>query len=809
MVQILLVDDHADYLGVAGEGFQRLGYNTSKAMGLEDAEVFCRAQRYDVIVSDRVLFEGARGLKVLGDARAKNENLVIVAMTGVPTGSAEYKRFESRANSANADAKWHKVDHEISLENLVHELLLKRNGNTGVRDVLAPGREAIDSERVVRVLRELGRDRIELVESTLRADDWEELPMSGGMPTSAYAAELVRCAEENNSLERLVCVAHRTFPESGILRRVLSDVAVVDRDLEIAFREHSGSEVCGEHVATAHSIPMIVRTTDEKWNIERDIRGFRRTARIGKVVSGLGTRESLEDLKRDPRVTSVEPDRAIWQPEVETSLPLIKAQDAQIRHEERGDKAIVAIIDSGIDVLHEAFRDVHGGSRIIALWDQFDETGPPPKGFHIGTLHTQKDIDRYIRQARVPPSLGRDPIGHGTHVASIAAGRATSKFPGGVAPEARIIAVVANLDSQEGDPSGVRGSTLVAALDFIRRFARKRRRPVVVNASFGVNAGAHDGTSTGELIFDAFSKGGIDPGLVVVKSAGNERCWAGHARVTLQEHGEEAFEWVSESRLRAQDRLEFWYEPYDEASFTLVNPKGEESKEVDWSTPEVSGTYPGGNRYCVSLVRHHRDNGCSRVEVIIYSDFAGVVEAGTWELRARCKDISTPLMIHGWIERHESRAICFSTHVDEEVTISIPGTAKNVITVGAVEKTYPPLRVGRFSSYGPTRDGRKRPDVVAPGVEVSAAASETSNDVRVDSGTSMAAPHVAGAIALLLSRSCKNPTIQQLNLEQVRRLLHECTRGTCTQWERGTGYGLIDIDCLLAGVVSGMVKKPD
>jgi Subtilase family len=210
----------------------------------------------------------------------------------------------------------------------------------------------------------------------------------------------------------------------------------------------------------------------------------------------------------------------------------------------------------------------------------------------------------------------------------------------------------------------------------------------------------------------------------------------------------------------------------------------------------------------MNSVRHHRDNGCSRVELIVRVGNAGGIRSGTWKLHARCGEICSPAVIHGWIERDHSRAIRFTSHVDEEITISVPGTAKNVICVGAVEKDFPPLRVGEFSSYGPIRDGRKRPDVVAPGVGVSAAASQTSDDVRVDSGTSMAAPHVAGAIALLLSRCCKDPTIQQPNLEQVRRLLHECTRGRSKQWERGTGFGLIDIDALLSSLSSLPRKVP-
>jgi len=87
-------------------------------------------------------------------------------------------------------------------------------------------------------------------------------------------------------------------------------------------------------------------------------------------------------------------------------------------------------------------------------------------------------------------------------------------------------------------------------------------------------------------------------------------------------------------------------------------------------------------------------------------------------------------------------------------TIGSPGCARQVITVGAASNVD---RMASFSSRGPTRDGRLKPDVVLPGVEIVAArAAGTRMGTVVDdyytaaSGTSMATPHAAGVCALLL-----------------------------------------------------------
>jgi subtilisin family serine protease len=99
-------------------------------------------------------------------------------------------------------------------------------------------------------------------------------------------------------------------------------------------------------------------------------------------------------------------------------------------------------------------------------------------------------------------------------------------------------------------------------------------------------------------------------------------------------------------------------------------------------------------------------------------------------------------------------------------SITDPGNAESAITVGSTHKDSPHVYgVSYTSSKGPTLDGRLKPDLVAPGEHIASAASAAFRKgvrpltsipkahvaYREESGTSMAAPHVSGAIAAFLS----------------------------------------------------------
>jgi hypothetical protein len=120
-------------------------------------------------------------------------------------------------------------------------------------------------------------------------------------------------------------------------------------------------------------------------------------------------------------------------------------------------------------------------------------------------------------------------------------------------------------------------------------------------------------------------------------------------------------------------------------------------------------------------------------------------------------------------------------------TITDPGNAERVITVGATHRFQPhTYGVSYFSSRGPTGDGRLKPDLVAPGEKIESPV--PGGRSKALDGTSMAAPHVSGAAALLMGRHSEligEP-------ERIKRIL--CESATDLGRTRDfQGAGMLDI----------------
>ena len=172
-----------------------------------------------------------------------------------------------------------------------------------------------------------------------------------------------------------------------------------------------------------------------------------------------------------------------------------------------GKDVIVGIVDLGLDFDHPDFVNDDGSTRVLAIWDQ-TENAPTviPNGFDYGQYWDSTDINS--------GNCTHDYAGsHGTASTGTAAGngRAYNKFKG-YAPEADIVFV--NINTGNGFTSRV-----TDAVQFIFDFADSVGKPCVINTSIGSYKGAHDGLDLTSQAIDNLLQ--AKPGRVLVASAGN------------------------------------------------------------------------------------------------------------------------------------------------------------------------------------------------------------------------------------------------------------------------------------------------
>lgn len=484
------------------------------------------------------------------------------------------------------------------------------------------------------------------------------------------------------------------------------------------------------------------------------------TSRAGDVAAVFVRAGGLEELQQHPEVVFVETSRAL-KDETDVSAVEINLADpvtgsCVIPGHGRG--ALIGVIDSGFDLTHPSFLDAQGKSRILVAWDQvclLPSAGVPPPAFGYGKEYTGATISEHAAARRTVVVRSQEGAGaHGTYVAGIAAGNgAPHGIYRGIAPGADLILVTYRNDVPVG------GSAYVLdAIDYIRKHAEASGRPVVINLSQGDSLGAHDGTSLLERAIDHV----VDEGRVlVVISAGNERGGPAshHARGKVEPGRELALSFTLMPAGRVDgDTIDLWYRGRDRFAVALQTPDGRRSNFIEPDGPGVVLEFPAGNRAYVYSRTGHPANGDNRVSIILKGGEGW--EAGVWQLVLRGDRVERG-DFDAWADRPNAvTVIGFQSHQSDASTITTPGNSRRAITVGGFISR--PSRGGNIpevkgdfapgSSVGPTRDGRIKPDLTAPSTLIMAPrmrvdACPPSYDLRC--GTSMAAPHVSGVIALL------------------------------------------------------------
>jgi subtilisin family serine protease len=164
--------------------------------------------------------------------------------------------------------------------------------------------------------------------------------------------------------------------------------------------------------------------------------------------------------------------------------------------------------------------------------------------------------------------------------------------------------------------------------------------------------------------------------------------------------------------------------------------------------------------------------------------------AGVWTVRLHGIQVANGTF-HAWIERDDDRPSHFLPPHDDNYTLGSLSTGHRSLVVGAYDAHGRGSPIAPFSSAGPTRDGRQKPEVSAPGQQVWAARSLSAQGVVSMSGTSMAAPAVTGLVALLLAEAAAAG--RSLGIDEIRAALMGTARKNppTGAWNNRYGVGRV------------------
>jgi subtilisin family serine protease len=563
-------------------------------------------------------------------------------------------------------------------------------------------------------------------------------------------------------------------------------------------------------------------------------------ARRGNIATAKVDFRQLDRIANDPNVAFIEIGANLNAPNPEVNDRGVKPPAPERwrfgldKKHKFGADVLIGIIDvQGFDFSHPDFLDKNGNTRFMRIWDQGGDVRPSPHSrdrrrmvetFDYGSEIMAEHMNAAIRNAskfglpayELEPQSQMVPSSHGTHVASIAAGNR------GVASRAALAGVSIALPEEEaGDlrRNFFDSTRLAHAVDYLISLAKQMKLPVAINISLGTNGHAHDGSGAlNRWIDSAVSV----PGRCVCVAAGNAGQEVaefegdyGYVLGRIHTSGRiparglmRDIEWIVVGNGIAdisENELEIWYSSQDLFSVSVRPPKG------DWIGPVSPKEYVENkqlpDRTMVSVYNEvfNPANGANCISIYLSpffrKDAIVGVPAGTWTVRLQGVEVKDG-GYHGWIERDDPIEIgrigddkaawrfpsFFSeTSMVDDSTVSSLGCGFRTLSVANLDEARE--TINKTSSQGPTRDGRNKPDVAAPGTEIVAANGFAESEWVAMTGTSMASPFVTGVVGLMLG---VNPNLTAAQIEGIVQTTARPLSGSDYTWRNNAGFGRLD-----------------
>lgn len=478
----------------------------------------------------------------------------------------------------------------------------------------------------------------------------------------------------------------------------------------------------------------------------------------------------------------------VFDPESLASTGSIRVQKPPLSLKGRG--VILGFIDTGIRYTLDVFRREDGSSRIMSIWDQTIQDGEPPEDFLYGTEYTRAQIDSAIQSDNpyeIVPS--RDVNGHGTQMASVAAGSILNEglVFRGAAPEADIAVVklkgakeyLRNYYLVADEAEAYQENDIMEAVRYLERMAIAFSRPVVIVLGLGTSLGSHDGTSPLATYLDYVAR---RRSRAVVVCGGNEGAQGHHYAGVTPDSVE----------IRVAERMkgfcmELWGSLPNSYTVTVRSPGGEVSTEFDFRNgPNQQASFIFEQaRVTVGIVPVEANAG----DELIFMRFDNPTQ-GIWTVQVNSPDRNENVQgtYHMWlpIEQFLERSVTFLAS-DPNVTLTEPANTESVITISGynsdTKSWYPE------SSRGYTRSGMVKPDLSAPGVRVPTALGE-------GTGSSIAAAMAGGCVAQFLEWAIVDGNAHIMESRSIRSyLIRGADRDNSIRYpDRRWGFGTININ---------------